>query len=130
VVVRADGPTTWVHDFAREASTRVASTLPAAIKPVWSPDGHRVLVLSSRTGQSEFFSLPADGNGTPQLVFSTPAIAFPTSWSRDGAWLMFTSVDPRTKDDLWVLPMTAGAAATAQPFLVTDNRETDGVRVG
>ena len=45
VVVRADGPTLWVHEFAREATTRLASTLRAAIKPLWSPTGD-VLVLS------------------------------------------------------------------------------------
>ena len=49
VVVRADGPTTWVHDFARESSGRVAPTLPVAIKPMWSPKGDRILVLSTRT---------------------------------------------------------------------------------
>jgi eukaryotic-like serine/threonine-protein kinase len=34
VVVRADGPTTWVHEFAKESSTRVASGLRATIKPL------------------------------------------------------------------------------------------------
>jgi Tol biopolymer transport system component len=98
VVVRADGPTTWVHEFAREASTRVALTLAAAIKPLWTPDGG-VLLLSSRTGQSEFYRLAADGSGPEKLVYRSPTIAYPTSFSRDGAWLMFTSVDARTKDD-------------------------------
>jgi eukaryotic-like serine/threonine-protein kinase len=123
VVVRANGPTTWVHEFARESSTRVGATLPVLIKPLWSPDGSQILALSSRSGQSEFYRIPADGSSAEDVVFRTPTTAFPTSWSHDGAWLLYTSVDPRTKDDLWVLPMTPGATAKPEPFLVTDNRE-------
>ena len=59
-VVRADGPPTpWVHDFARESSARVAPTLAAAIKPLWSPKGDRILVVTTRAGEAEFFSAPA-----------------------------------------------------------------------
>jgi serine/threonine protein kinase/Tol biopolymer transport system component len=127
VVVRADGPTTWVHDFARESSGRVAPTLPVAIKPMWSPKGDRILVLSTRTaGQVEFFSVAADGGGTEELVFRSPDIASPTSWSRDGRWLMYTSTNPRTKEDLWIVSTSADGAGKPEPFLVTDNKETDG----
>jgi hypothetical protein len=127
VVVRADGPTTWVHDFARESSGRVAPTLPVAIKPMWSPKGDRILVLSTRTaGQVEFFSVAADGGGTDELVFRSPDIAYPTSWSRDGRWLMYTSTNPRTKEDLWIVSTAADGAGKPEPFLVTDNKETDG----
>src|SRR5262249_29084985 len=89
VVVRADGPTTWVHEFARESSTRVAPAMRAAIKPLWSPNGDRILVVSTRSGQTNFYSVAADGGGTDKLVFSS-AVAWPTSWSRDARWLMYT----------------------------------------
>jgi hypothetical protein len=39
---------------------------------------------------------------------------------------LYTSVNPRTKEDLWYAPLTANVAGTPQPFLVTDNKETDG----
>jgi hypothetical protein len=123
VVVRADGPTTWVHEFAREASARLAPTLRALIKPVWSPRGDRILAVTSRSGQAEFVSVAADGGGTDKLVFRSP-VAYPSSFSRDGRWLMYTSVDPRTKEDLWVV--SADGTGKPEPFLVTDNKETDG----
>jgi Tol biopolymer transport system component len=126
VVVRADGPTTWVHEFARESSNRVAPTLPVVIKPMWSPKGDRILVLSSRASQAEFFTVAADGGGADELVFRAPAVAYPTSVSRDGLWLMYMSVNPRTKEDLWIAPLKADGAGKPEPFLVTDNKETDG----
>jgi Tol biopolymer transport system component/tRNA A-37 threonylcarbamoyl transferase component Bud32 len=125
VVVRTDGrPSTWIHEFARESSARMAPTLAAAIKPLWSPKADRILVVSSRSGggQAEIFSVAADGGGKDELVFTAPG--YPTSWSRDGRWLMCTFVNPRTKEDLWVT--SADGAGKPEPFLVTDNRETDG----
>jgi Tol biopolymer transport system component len=46
--------------------------------------------------------------------------------TRDGKWLLYTRVDPRTKEDLWVASMMRGGARQPEPFLVTDNKETDG----
>jgi Tol biopolymer transport system component len=126
VVVRADGPTTWVHEFAGESSARLASTLPVMIKPVWSPTGDRLAVLSTRTGQADIFIVPAGGSGAEELMLRLPGVVYPTSWSRDGRWLLYTNVDPRTKEDLWVVTAAAGGARKPEPFLVTDNKETDG----
>ena len=122
----AAGPTTWVHEFTSESSVRVASTLSVAIKPVWSPAGDRIAVVATRTGHAEFYAVPANGSATEELLLRSPTVAYPTSWSRDGRWLLYTSVDPRTKEDLWVVPMEAGVAGKPEPFLVTDNKETDG----
>ena len=124
-VVRADPPTTWVHQFTSESSVKVGSTLPVSIKPVWTPKGDRITVISTRTGQADFYTVPASGSGAGELVLRMPGVAYPTSWSRDGQWLLYTNVDPRSKEDLWAVPMT-GAARKPEPFLVTDNRETDG----
>jgi Tol biopolymer transport system component len=125
-VVRADPPTTWIHDFARESSVKAATTLPVAIKPQWSPAGDRILLLSTRSGQQiEFYTVPS-GGGPEEIMFRTPMVAYPTSWSRDSRWLLVTGVNPRTKEDLWVAPLTGNVAGKAEPFLVTDNKETDG----
>ena len=125
VVVRGDGPTTWVHEFAGESSVKLA-TLPIMIKPVWSPDGGRMAVLATRTGQADFFIVPAGGSGAEELLLQMPGVAYPTSWSRDGRWVLYTNVDPRTKEDLWVVTTAAGGARKPESFLVTDNKETDG----
>ena len=125
-VVRADGPTMWVHEFTSESSFRVASTLSVMIKPVWSPAGDRIAVLSTRTGQAGFFIVPVSGSGAEEPLLRLPAVAYPTSWSHDGQRLLYTHVDPRTREDLWVVSATAGGVRKPEPFLLTDNRETDG----
>ncbi len=125
-VVRADGPTMWVHEFTSESSVRVAPTLPVMIKPVWSPGGDRLTVLSTRTGLADFFIVPVSGGGGEELLLRLPAVAYPTSWSHDGQRLLYTQVDPRTREDLWVVSTTAGGVRKPEPFLLTDNRETDG----
>jgi eukaryotic-like serine/threonine-protein kinase len=127
VAVRADGPTTWFHEFASESSVRASATRAVVVKPVWVPTGDRLTVVSNnRTGQAEILTLGASGNGGEELVLRVPGVAYPTSWSNDGRSLLYTNVDPRSKEDLWVVTTTASGAGKPQPFLVTDNKETDG----
>ena len=45
-------------------------------------------------------------------------------WSKDRRWLLYSIVDPKTKEDLWVLPMQGNGPP--EPFLITDATETDG----
>ena len=37
----------------------------------------------------------------------------PTSWSHDGRFLLFQSIDPKTREDLWILPLEGDR----KPFL-------------
>ena len=37
----------------------------------------------------------------------------PTSWSRDGRFLLFQSIDPKTREDVWILPLEGDR----KPFL-------------
>jgi Tol biopolymer transport system component len=48
----------------------------------------------------------------------------PTDWSRDGRFVMYASLDPKTQWDLWFLPML-GAQANRKPvpFLQTEFNE-------
>jgi Tol biopolymer transport system component len=50
--------------------------------------------------------------------------AYRTSWSRDGRFLLYTVMDPKTKLDLWVLPL--GGDNKPFPFLRTEFNEEDG----
>jgi Tol biopolymer transport system component len=125
-VVRTDGPAVWVHEFAGEASVRLP-TKAVGIKPVWSPAGDRIALIAATAGvdRAELITMTPDGRGDEEPVFSFPNVAHPDAWSPDGQWLMYTNVDPRTKEDLWIMPMKPGGTRTPEPFLITDNRETD-----
>jgi dipeptidyl aminopeptidase/acylaminoacyl peptidase len=52
---------------------------------------------------------------------------YPSDWSRDGRYLVYASLDPKTKADLWVLrdPGATGEH-TPQPFLRSEFNESHG----
>ena len=114
---RADGPTTWVHEFSSESRVKAAPALGVVIKPLWAPKDNRLTLLHANrtTGTADIVTIAAGGSGGEELVLRAPGIVYPTSWSRDGQWLLYTNVDPRTKEDLWVVPMTTSGAGTPQP---------------
>jgi Tol biopolymer transport system component len=124
-VVRMSGPSTWVHDFARESSVKVSGFPTASVKPIWSPDGSRVAFAVNREGHFDIYSAPADGAGPDALILKSTAMKYPQSWSKDGKWLLYTTVDPVTKEDLWTVPMSGTTAGKPEPFLATNYRETD-----
>lgn len=136
VVVRGDGngsgggaPTVWVHEFAREASTRLVPG-GSSIKPVWSPDGLHVVFSAARgSGGMGLYEKLSNGTGDEKALLLKPnVLKFAWDWSPDGRWLLYSVVDPKTKEDLWLLPMTKEMTAEpkSEPFLVTDYTETDG----
>ena len=45
----------------------------------------------------------------------------PTSWSRDGRFLLYDTKSPKTKADIWVLPLEGDKKPA--PFLVTNSNE-------
>ncbi len=74
--------------------------------PVWSPDGSRI-AFSAGNGVDALYEKPSSGAGEEKELFKKAnEIKAPSSWSRDGRFLFYTTVnDPTTGNDLWVLPM-------------------------
>ncbi len=97
--------------------------------PVWSPDGARIVFDSNRSGAYDLYQTPANGAvGDAQPLLRSGQVkipGFPTSWSPDGRFLLYTSSTPQTGDDLWVLPMVG--AHTPSVFLKTPFDEAWGV---
>jgi Tol biopolymer transport system component len=124
-VVREGDVSTWVHEFSREASSKVSSDGGSSVKPVWSPDGTRLVFTSNRGGDWNLYQAAANGAGADRLLLTSDVPKYPFSWSPDGRWLFFANVDQKTREDLWLLPMSGAAEPKPEPFLVTDYRETD-----
>jgi len=59
--------------------------------PLWSPDSSRLTFYSSIEGHSEVYVINASGGKPRRLTFS--AGSTDSSWSRDGQWIYFSSVD-------------------------------------
>jgi Tol biopolymer transport system component len=91
---------------------------------LFSPDGTRIVFRSNRTNALDFYLKPTNGAGVEELFVASDQSKGPTSWSRDGRFLLFMSVDPKTGGDLWVAPMVGDH--TPSVFLKTPFREAYG----
>jgi len=109
----------WLFDLARGSSSRFTFHPAGEGAPVWSPDGSRIAFFSSRNGPWNLYQKAASGAGEEEFLLKTSANQYPTDWSRDGRFLLYTEEDPKTGADLWVLPMAEQKKnAERKPILV------------
>src|SRR5262249_16113416 len=88
--------------------------------------GSRIVWASTRDGIPNLYQKAASGAGeeTPLLKSLLPKI--PTDWSQDGHFIIYTQLDPKTKDDVWVLPAPGSGEAKPSPLVQTEANETAG----
>ena len=113
----------WMLDGGR--SSRFTFDPASDRLPVWSPDGRRIAFNSSRSGQYDLYVKRSDGAGGEELLVASHQTKAPTSWSPDGRFLMYHSVDPQlTGSDIWIVPMVGEHTPTV--FLKTRFNEAFG----
>ena len=111
----------WLYEFARGVSTRFTFSPAIDRNPVWSPDGSRIVFRSNRGGHFDLYQKNANGTGEDEMLLKSDEDKLPESWSRDGRFLLFASLDPKTLSDLWVLPLEGDKKPV--PFLRTEFNE-------
>jgi Tol biopolymer transport system component len=95
----------WLIETSRGTSTRLTAGPESRVYPVWSPDGNQIAYTTGRGGRIGLYRKASNGTGSEQLLFESAELKYPTDWSRDGRFLLFTVLDPKTKTDIWALPM-------------------------
>jgi serine/threonine protein kinase len=115
----------WLFDGAR--ASRFTFDPGQDYFHVWSPDSTRIVYLSRRTGIGDLHHKLTSGAGVEEAFLKTGQNLTATSWSEDGRFLMYNSIDPTTNADIWVVP-TNGNAEDRKPFvfLKTPFREVYG----
>jgi Tol biopolymer transport system component len=118
----------WVFDLSNGNRLRLTSDAGRNDYPVWSPDSRNIAFASNRGGHMDLYLTPADNLEGARLLLSSPEDKTPTSWSKDGRFLLYTSVSPKTREDLWVLENPSGSSAERKehPLLQTPFRESEG----
>jgi Tol biopolymer transport system component len=116
----------WILEVTRGLRTRFTFGQGTHRNPVWSPDGRSLVFASSRSGHLDIYRKSVDGAvGSEELLYADERAKQPWSWSPDGKHLLFTATDPKTKQDLLILPMTGDRKPVA--FAQTEFSEAQGV---
>ena len=119
----------WLLDLPRGVSSRFTFDLHPDSTPVWSPDSNRVAFAANRAGGNGIYAKASNSAGKERtLIGATDDPKFPDDWSRDGSFLLYTQRDPRTGNNLRVLPLASDGtpSGAATPFANTEFREEQG----
>jgi serine/threonine protein kinase/Tol biopolymer transport system component len=114
----------WLFDLAFGRSTQFTFGPTATDQnPVWSPDGSRIIFSSTRDGRHNLYQKFVSGVKDEEVLLKSTLddTKNPTSWSRDGRFLLYDTKSPKTKADIWVLPLEGDKKPA--PFLVTNSNE-------
>jgi serine/threonine protein kinase len=96
----------WLLDFTRGVRTRFTFRQSLGSPAVWSADGSRIIFAAGNTLDT-IYEKDSSGAGEEKELFKkADEIKLPTSWSRDGRFLLYNTANvPGTGFDLWVLPL-------------------------
>jgi serine/threonine-protein kinase len=117
VAITAANDSLWTMGLDRPSLTRITFESENA-RPVWSPDGSRIVLARHRGGEPrKLFVMPSDGSGAPELLRDAETAEMPESWTAAGNLLAFTRPSAQTGLDIWVMPMDGDRSP--RPFLAT-----------
>jgi len=112
----------WLLDLARGVPSRFTFGSQVNEFPLWSPDGSRVAFLSLRDGGlGHPYQKASSGVGQEEALDTSLRNARADDWSHDGRYVIEDVLDPKTLNDIWVLPQFGDRKAF--PFLNTEYRE-------
>ena len=112
--------TIWLYDIERATLTRLTSEWDNAV-PIWAPSGREIAFSSARAGAYDLYKQAIDGVGTAEALVASPFTKIPSSWSSDGAHIMYHSLSGKTGGDLWVVALDGNREP--EPFLSTRSNE-------
>ena len=112
----------WLFDLLQRGVPSRFTTDPANdADPLWSPDGSSIVFSSSREGVFNLYQKAASGVGSEEVLLKSSEDKVPDDWSADGRFIVYETLNQKTKSDLWVLPMSGDRQPF--PFLQTEFNE-------
>jgi hypothetical protein len=116
----------WLWDLSRRTEQRLTTDAPINTSPFWSPTGDRMVFASSRSGAQNLYQKSTSGTGKDELLVASDNNKHPTQWSHDGRFIVYFETDPKTRRDIWVLPMDGMKKGNPVPFLRSEFNEYQG----
>ena len=111
----------WILDLVRGSRSQFVPGPGQSHLPVWSPDGRTILFSSDRGGPWNLFTKAATGAGVEEELLRSTTSSIASDWSRDGRFILYETVDPSTRSDIWALPMVP----RRQPFAVANTARNE-----
>ncbi len=106
----------WSQDLSGGPPTRLTFDPAVDFYPVCSRVGEEVIFATMREGRPNLFRLPLNAPGRETPVVRSPLAKVPTDWSRDGRFLVYGVLDPKTNWDVMVMTLPDGKP---EPFAAT-----------
>ncbi len=95
----------WVYELERDALTRLTFVGIENTKPIWTPDGQRIVYSSQeKGGATNLWWIRADGAGVPQRISESANAQFAGSWRRDGKVLAYVQLNSNNNWDIMTIP--------------------------
>lgn len=94
----------WTFGSDGSPGIRVTSDPANESAPLWAPDGRDLLFLSQKKGGvRNLYRKALSGSGAESIVFESPTQKWPSDWSADGRFVIFTNLDGEsgTGYDIW-----------------------------
>jgi len=88
--------------------------------PVWSPDGSRIAYFARQPDGYDIFARAPKAGARPELLFKNATRKFPSDWSHDGKYILYSLDTEATRLDVWGLSVADRRAA---PILDTVHAE-------
>ena len=114
----------YLGDLVRGSPSRFTSDSANSGLAAWSRDGKKLAFFSTREdGRVRLYQRALNG-GPYEIINDDSLPQWPNDWSPDGQFLVTTVIDPKTKFDLYVIPL----APPREPrvYAATSFRESDG----
>ena len=115
----------WILDVGRGPLTRLTLDPGRDVFPVWTPDGHRIIVSSTRGGQLNLWWQAADGTGAAERLTTSSNGQFATGITPDGTAVLFNETTPTMGRDL--LQLTLDGSRRVTTLLQTKFDERSGI---
>jgi Tol biopolymer transport system component len=109
--------TIWLIEARSSITSRFAANSNIG-PPVWSPDGSSLVFTSG----DALYRRAVRGSGTGELIAKLPNLHAAHDWSSDGRFVVCFTIDPKTRGDLWLVPMVGDH--TPVPFVKTPFSES------
>jgi len=119
-IVKGNGDI-WLLDLTHGTMSRFTVDPAIDSSPVWAPDESRLAFRSLRRGESDLFQKAVNSTADEEPLLLTALNKTPLSWSSGGQFLLYSVDDPKTRSDLWALPLSGDPTPFSVVATVSDD---------